>query len=130
MVARADVFLDGTGSRAIGQRPAREDIIEAPADVSLPQVAPRCPPGEETAVWNVDGGNGDVSDVDGDNAVLVVERGVGEQWPVGRDRLADVEADARVRLPAVPIAPVALHLAERRGHLIARGFELLEAHDV
>jgi hypothetical protein len=31
---------------------------------------------------------------DGDNPVLVVEGGMGEDRPLGRDRLADVQSDA------------------------------------
>ena len=44
--------------------------------------------------------------------------------------LAHVQADARVALAAVPIAPVALHLAEGRGDLIGRGLDFLQADDV
>ena len=33
-------------------------------------------------------------------------------------------------LRAVPVVPVAEHLEERRGHLVGRGLDLLQAHDV
>jgi hypothetical protein len=38
-----------------------------------------------------------------------------------------VEGDAGVSLAAVPITPVALHLAEGRRHLVGRGFDFLQA---
>ena len=59
-----------------------------------------------------------------------VEGGVGKLRTFRRERLADVQADARVALAAVPVAPVALHLAEFRRNLIGGGFDFLEADDV
>src|ERR1700749_1837959 len=53
-----------------------------------------------------------------------------EGRPLGRERLADVNGDARIRSGAVPVAPVNLHLAEGGWHLIRCGFELLQADDI
>src|SRR4051812_36107983 len=53
------------------------------------------------------------------------------EWrPLGAECLADLQADAGVALLAVPIAPVAFHLAERARDLIGRGLDFLETHDV
>ena len=68
--------------------------------------------------------------VDRDDAVLVVEGGMREGGPLGRERLADVQADAGVALAAVPVAPVALHLAEGGRHLVGGGLDFLQADDV
>src|SRR5205823_11734408 len=62
--------------------------------------------------------------------VFVVEGGMNKQRPLGRDSLANVETDARVSFAAMPIAPVALHLAESRRHLTGSGFDFLQADDV
>ena len=213
MIARADLLLHRTRDRAGGERLAGEDVIEPPADVPLPHVAPRRPPGEQAvvvgveraadvheaaaedalddrallrqladrawlsflrvhvavrprdvhvahqhdlarralkrrgvgvhrleelhlagkilaAVGHVDGRDGQVADVHGDDAVLVVEGGVGKGRPLGRERFADVQGDAGVPLAAVPVAPIALHLAEGRRYLFGRGFDFLQADDV
>src|SRR5581483_2736371 len=64
------------------------------------------------AVRHVDRGHGRVAELDDHDPVLVVEGRMDERRLVGRDRLADVQADARVALfAAVPVAPVALHFA-------------------
>jgi hypothetical protein len=55
---------------------------------------------------------------------------VGEERTLGRDGFADVERDARVALTSVPVAPVALDLAEDKWDLIGRGFDFLQANDV
>ena len=62
--------------------------------------------------------------------VLVVERGMLERRAVGKARLAHVQADARVALAAVPVAPVALDLAEPHGQLVERRLDLLQAQHV
>src|SRR4051812_18697101 len=54
VVARADVALDGTGCRAAGERLAGQHVIESPADVALPHVAPRRPPGEQALVVRIE----------------------------------------------------------------------------
>ena len=83
------------------------------------------------AVRHVDRRDGHAAaDLGGDDPVLVVERGVGKRRPLGRERLADVQGDAGVALVAVPVAPVALHLAESGRHLIGCGLDLLQADDV
>ena len=46
------------------------------------------------------------------------------------DRLLHVQRDAGVALAAVPVAPVALEVAERRRDLVGRGLDLLQADDV
>ena len=40
--------------RARGQRRRRQHVVDAPADVALPQVAPGRPPGEEVVVVRVE----------------------------------------------------------------------------
>src|ERR687897_252088 len=44
--------------------------------------------------------------------------------------LADMQADSRVPLRAVPVAPVALEIAEPHGQLIERRLDLLQANHV
>src|SRR5262249_40093775 len=70
------------------------------------------------------------SDVDRDDAVFVVEGRMGERGALGRERLADLHGDAGVALAAVPVAPVALHLAEGARDLIGGGFASLQAADI
>src|SRR5262249_9486211 len=82
------------------------------------------------AVGNVDRSDGQVSHRRGDDSVLVVELGMLESRPLREGRLANVEADAGVALLAVPVAPVAFHLAEHRGDLVGGRLDLLEAYDV
>src|SRR5947207_13047593 len=53
VVARPDVLLHRTGRGAGRERLAREDVVEAPADVPLPHIAPRRPPGEQTVVVGI-----------------------------------------------------------------------------
>ena len=48
----------------------------------------------------------------------------------GNVGLAQVQADAGVALPAVPVAPVAVHLADGLGNLLRRGLDFLQAEDV
>jgi hypothetical protein len=72
----------------------------------------------------------DTAHLDGHDAILVIEFGMGELRPLGRHRLVDVKADARISLAAVPVAPVALHLAQGRWHLIGRRLDFLQADDV
>src|SRR6185369_11712478 len=54
----------------------------------------------------------------GDDAVLVVEFGVVKGRTLQERLLADVQADSGVSPAAVPVAPVALDLAEPDGQLI------------
>src|SRR5947208_1466507 len=53
-----------------------------------------------------------------------------ERRALGCRALRDMKAHARVAFAAVPVAPVALHLAEGRGHLIGAGLDFLQADDV
>jgi hypothetical protein len=62
--------------------------------------------------------------------MLVVEGGMCERGAIRDEGLADVKRDARVALAAVPVAPVALHLAQRGGHLVGGGFDFLQADNV
>src|SRR5712691_2546228 len=217
VVARADIFLHGAGRRPRGQRLAREHVIEPPADIPLPHVAPRRPPGEQSvvvgieraadvheaasdealddrallrqladrarlpflrmhvafgardvhvphqrelpagrlkrrririhrleklhlraevlaAVRDVHRRHGQIAgrggDLYGRDPALVIEAGMRKGRSFRGERLADVEGDARVAFAAVPIAPVALHLAESGRHLIRGGFDFLQADDV
>src|SRR5437867_4395705 len=217
VIARADLLLHRTRDHTRGERRARHDVIEPPADVALPQVAPRRPPREQAVVVGIDGApqidqaaaqdpldhralfrqladraglallgmhvsvrprdvqvaaqheltparlkrarvrvhrveephlggevlaavrhvhrrHGHLADAGAhrrrDDPALVIEFRMREQRPFGCDRLADMEADARVAFSAVPVAPVALHLAERGRHLIRGGFDFLQADDI
>src|SRR4051812_42770720 len=47
MIARSDVFLDGTGYCPCCERCRRENVIEPPADVPLSHVPPWRPPRKE-----------------------------------------------------------------------------------
>ena len=82
------------------------------------------------AVRYVDGREGHALDGGGHDPALVVEGGVVERGTLGREGLADVQADARIPLRSVPVAPVALHLAQRGRHLVRHRLDLLEADDV
>ena len=44
--------------------------------------------------------------------------------------LGDVQAHARIALAAVPVAPVALHLAQGSGNLIGCGLDFLQADHI
>ena len=44
----------GAASPAIDDRLAREDVVEPPADVALPHVPPRRPPGEQSVVVGIE----------------------------------------------------------------------------
>src|SRR5712692_6558453 len=55
MVAGPEVGEDDAARRALGDRRRGEDVVEAPADVALAQVAPRRPPGEEVRIVRVEG---------------------------------------------------------------------------
>ena len=82
------------------------------------------------AVRDVDRRDDQVPELRGHDAVLVVERRVREPGLIGKRVAPDVQPDARVRAVAVPVTPVALHLAERGRNLRGRGLDLLEADDV
>jgi hypothetical protein len=61
--------------------------------------------------------------------VFVVEGWMGERRTEGREIVADQQCDARIAFAAVPIAPVALDLAERPDDLFSSGFDFLETDD-
>src|SRR4029450_6404145 len=54
VVAGSHITLHRTCGRARGQCRARKDIIEAPADVALAQVAPGSPPREQSVVVRIE----------------------------------------------------------------------------
>src|ERR1043165_2164705 len=54
VIARADLAVGRTRRRALGERLAGEHVVEAPADVSLPHVAPRRPPAEVVLVVRIE----------------------------------------------------------------------------
>lgn len=68
--------------------------------------------------------------VDRGDAVFEIEFRMGERRPLGGERLADVQGDARVAFAAVPVTPVALEIEEKRGQLLGSGFDFLQADDV
>ena len=84
------------------------------------------------AVRHVDRGDGQIGRASTvDDAVLEVEGGMDEGRTLGsRCVLLTCKADAGVALAAVPVAPVALHLAEGGGHLVGSGLDFLQADDV
>jgi hypothetical protein len=53
-----------------------------------------------------------------------------EHRPLGRERLADVQGDARIAFAAVPVRPVAFEPEEGRWDLLDGGFDFLQADDV
>ena len=61
---------------------------------------------------------------------LVVEGGMRERRALGQTACAHVQRHARVALRAVPVAPVALELAEPDRQLVGRRLDLLQADDV
>ena len=67
----------------------------------------------------------------GHDAVFVVElRMLKDPATIGKCVLAHVQPDAGVALAAVPVAPVALELAQPDRKLIERGLQLLQAQHV
>src|SRR5207237_10086753 len=57
-------------------------------------------------------------------------RGMRKRRPLRAQPFGDVKAHARTPLSAVPVPPVAFHLAERRGHLVRRRLDFLEPDDI
>src|SRR5436305_3006529 len=53
VIARAHFLLHRTRRRPCGERFARKDMIEAPADVALAHLPPRRPPGEHPVVVRI-----------------------------------------------------------------------------
>jgi len=83
-----------------------------------------------TAVRDVDRRDGRLRQAHCDDAVLVIELRVMKRRPLGMKCLAHVEGDAGVALAAMPVAPVALELAQPDRQLIERGLDLLQAQNV
>jgi hypothetical protein len=82
------------------------------------------------AVRHIDRRHGHLGQSRHDDAVLVVEGRVLEHRSIGRGRLADVQPDPGVRLSSVPVAPVALDVAQPDRELVERRFDLLQAEHV
>ena len=82
------------------------------------------------AVRHVDRRDGKCRQLGDDDAVLVVELRVLKNRLGGKCVLAHVQPDARISFAAVPVAPVALELAQPHRQLIQRGFQLLQAEHV
>src|SRR6266571_7588282 len=55
MIASAHFTQDNAFLRSLGQRLARQDIVQPPADVALPHLAPGRPPGEKTVIGRIQG---------------------------------------------------------------------------
>src|SRR5690349_20978240 len=53
VVARPEIRQNAAGSRAGGDRGTGEDVVDPPSDVSLAQVSPGSPPGEELVVVGI-----------------------------------------------------------------------------
>jgi hypothetical protein len=62
--------------------------------------------------------------------VFEVELRVEAGRALGGELAADVQADARIALAAVPVTPVAIELEEKLGNLIRCGLDFLKADDV
>ena len=69
-------------------------------------------------------------DLDGRDPVFEIEFRMGTGGTLGRQRSADVKADARIALRAVPVTPVAVDIEQQFGDLIGCGFDFLETDDV
>ena len=104
-------------------RHLRRELLERRQEAQLRRVV-------LAAVRHVDRHDGDRRQPHDHDPILVVEGGMGKSRPLRRHRLADVQGHARIALLAVPIAPVAVHLTERRRDLIGRRLDFLEADDV
>src|SRR4030095_11260201 len=63
------------------------------------------------------------------DSILVIERRMREARTLRREFLVHVQRHTRIALLPVPVAPVALHLAERGWNLIRGGLDFLEAED-
>jgi len=81
------------------------------------------------AVGDVDRRDSRLRQAHRDDAVLVIEFRVMKRGPLGMKCLAHVKPDAGVALAAVPVAPVALELAQPDRQLIERGLDLLQAQN-
>ena len=81
-------------------------------------------------VRHVNRRHGDLAEGYRDDAVFEIEGGMREGRGVRPALLADVEAHAGVAFSAVPVAPVAVDVAEPHRQLIDRRLDLLQAHHV
>ena len=82
------------------------------------------------AVRHVDRAEDKIVDFRRDDPALVVEGGVNEPRLILEGFAADVQPDSGIGALAVPVAAVALELADGRRDLRLRGFNLLEADDI
>ena len=82
------------------------------------------------AVRHVDGRDAHAADECRHDAGFVIEVGMGEHRLGRAAGLAHEERDARVGALPVPVGPVVGKPAERRGNLLARRLQLLQADDV
>src|SRR4051794_25490202 len=55
---------------------------------------------------------------------------MGEGWPHGGQFSANVQADARIALGAMPVAPVAVELTECERNRVRRDLDFLQADDI
>src|SRR5215831_3908139 len=53
MIARPDLGEYLARFNTLGDRPGREDVVDSPADVPLPHVAPRGPPREDVGILGI-----------------------------------------------------------------------------
>src|SRR4051812_23661625 len=58
MVTRADLALHGAALDLVEDRARHQQVVQAPADVPLPHVPPRRPPGEHLIVLRFQGAPG------------------------------------------------------------------------
>src|SRR5438132_10322861 len=109
MIARADVLLYRTRDEALGDEGARQDVIQAPADISLAHVPPRRPPGEQIVIVGVDG----AADIDESPRDDALEKGALFGQLSDRSRLALFRMNVAVRAGDVEVAAEDDRLARR-----------------
>ena len=82
------------------------------------------------SIRHVDRRNSHLRQLRGDDAMLEVERWMLERGRVGKRRGPDVQRDARVPLPAVPVARISFEVADPDRKLVERRLDLLQAEDI
>jgi hypothetical protein len=80
------------------------------------------------AIGHIDGNHGQISDLHRHDPILVVKRRMAKLGLLGAQIFPNVQANAGISAAAMPIAPVALHFADRNWHLTRRGLEFLKAN--
>src|SRR3954466_7505488 len=101
MIARAKLAIDGAFSRALRQSNACQHVVQSPADVALPHVAPGRPPGKKIVVVRVERA-ADINEPAAENAfeqlsfvgTLAYQHSVALFWVYVAFRACDIEIAA------------------------------------